>query len=183
MTDVAAPAPTDDRVTGYARAMFDIARAEGNLRIVGDELFRFARALEGSDELRDALADPHLPASRRQQIVEDLLDGRAHPTTVALVSMAVAAGRGRDLPAIIDSLVEMSAAAQDKAVAEVRSAIDLDDDQKARLTDALSHATGKQVDIKVVVDPTVLGGIVATIGDIVIDGSIRHRLDQLKEQL
>jgi F-type H+-transporting ATPase subunit delta len=179
MSDVAA-APADDKVTGYARAMFDIARAEGNLKIVSDELFRFARALESSDELRDALADPHLPAGRRQQIVEDLLDGRAHPTTIGLVSMAVAAGRGRDLPAIIDGFVAMAAADQGRAVAEVRTAIELDEAQRTRLAEAISKATGKQVEVKVVVDPTVLGGVVTTVGDTVIDGSVRSRLEQLK---
>lgn len=179
MSDVAA-APADDRVTGYARAMFDIARAEGNLKIVSDELYRFARALEGSDELRDALADPHLPAGRRQQIVEDLLDGRAHPTSVGLVSMAVAAGRGRDLPGIIDAFAGMAASEQGRAVAEVRSAVPLDEGQQARLADAISKATGKQVEVKVVIDETVLGGIVTTVGDTVIDGSVRSRLEQLK---
>jgi len=173
---------SDDRTTAYARAMFDVARAEGDLSRIGDELFRFARALEGSDELRDALIDPHLPASRRQQIVEDLLGGKANASTVALVSMAVGAGRARDLPAIIDSLVAMSAAEANKSVAEVRSAIELTDDQRSRLGAALESATGKQVDIKVVVDPTVLGGIVTTIGDTVLDGSVRSRLERLKQQ-
>ena len=85
----------DDRITAYARAMFDVASAEGNLAAIGDELFRFARALEGNDELRAALTDPHLPASRRQQIVEDLLGGQAQPATAALVSLAVGVGRAR----------------------------------------------------------------------------------------
>ncbi|MGH9138177.1 MAG: ATP synthase F1 subunit delta, partial [Acidimicrobiales bacterium] len=180
MTDVAPPAAVD-RVTAYARAMFDIARAEGNAQLVGDELFRFARALEGSDELREALADPHLPPSRRQQIVEDLLGGRAMPTTIALVSMAVGGGRGRQLPEIVDSLVAMAAAETDKAVAEVRTAIELTDEQRSRLALAIGKATGKQVDLKVVIDPTVLGGIVTTVGDTVIDGSVRTRLEQLKQ--
>ena len=52
-----------------------------------------------------------------------------------------------------------------------------------RLAQALADATDKRVEVKVVVDPTVLGGIVATIGDTVIDGTVRHRLDQLKEQI
>jgi F-type H+-transporting ATPase subunit delta len=173
----------DDRTTAYARAMFDVARAEGDLGRIGDELFRFARALEGSDELREALTDPHLPASRRQQIVEDLLGGKADPSTIALVGMAVGTGRARELPAIIDSLVAMSAAQANRAVAEVRSAIDLTDDQRTRLASAIESATGKQVEVKVIVDPSVLGGVVARIGDTVIDGSVRHRLEQLKEQL
>jgi F-type H+-transporting ATPase subunit delta len=147
---------------------------------VEDELFRFARALEGSDELRTALTDPHIPVSRRQQIVEDILGERAHPTTAALVSMVVGTGRARDLPAIIDELVKMSAAEQNRAVAEVRSAVDLTEDQRTRLAAALEQATGKAVEVKVVVDPSVLGGVVTTIGDTVIDGTVRHRLEQLK---
>ena len=172
----------DDRTSAYARAMFDVARAEGDLARIGDELFRFARALEGSDELREALTDPHLPASRRQQIVEDLLGGKADPSTIALVGMAVGTGRARELPAIIDSLVAMSAAQANRAVAEVRSAIDLTDDQRTRLAAAIESATGKQVEVKVVVDPTILGGIVTTVGDTVLDGSVRTRLERLKQQ-
>ena len=177
MSDVFA---SDDRVAAYAKAMFDIAQSEGEAGVIGDELFRFARALEGSDELRTALTDPHLPAGRRQQIIEDLLGGKARPMTVALVGFAVGTGRARDLPKIIDSLVSMSAAEADKAVAEVRSAIELTADQRERLAAAIGSATGKQVEVKVVVDPSVLGGIVTTVGDTVIDGSIRSRLEQLK---
>jgi F-type H+-transporting ATPase subunit delta len=171
---------TDDRVRAYAESMLAIAKAEGTLDEVSDELFRFARALESSEELRAALTDPHLPASRRQQIVEDLLGGKATPTTVALVSMAVGAGRAKDLPAIIDSLVQRSAEESHKAVAEVRSAVELTEDQRARLAEAIQRATGKAVDVKVVIDPSVLGGIVTTVGDTVIDGSVRSRLEQLK---
>ena len=170
-----------DRVDAYADGMLAVAQADGNLAAVSDELFRFARALEGNDELKTTLSDPHLPASRRQQIVEDLLGGRADATTVALVSMAVGAGRGRDLPAIIDRLVTKAAAQEDKAVAEVRSAVELTDDQKSRLADAVKKATGKTVEVKVVVDPTVLGGLVTTVGDTVIDGSVRTRLEQMKQ--
>ena len=95
----------------------------------------------------------------------------------------VGSGRGRDLPAIIAKLVERAAAEKDRAVAEVRSAVPLTDDQKDRLAAALANATGKQVEVKVVVDPSVLGGLVATVGDTVIDGTVRSRLDQLKALL
>jgi F-type H+-transporting ATPase subunit delta len=118
--------------------------------------------------------------SRRQQIVEDLLGGRANPTTTALVSMVIGAGRSRDLPAIIDELVKLSAAEGNKEVAEVRSAVELTDDQKQRLAAALEAKTGKKVELKVIVDPTVLGGLVAQVGDTVIDGSVKTRLQQLK---
>ena len=68
-------------------------------------------------------------------------------------------------------------------MAEVRSAIPLTDDQKSRLADALGKATGKLVEVKVIIDPSIQGGIVAQVGDTVIDGSVRHRLEQLKQSL
>jgi len=182
MSDVTQAQPLD-RIGAYADAMFEVAQAERILGEVEDELFRFARAYEASDELRDALTDPHIPASRRQQVVEDLLGPRATHVTTALVSMVVGAGRGRELPTIIDSLVRKSAEAQKKAVAEVRSAIGLTEEQRRRLAEAIEKATGKSVEVKVVVDPSVLGGLVTTVGDTVIDGSVRTRLEHLKNSL
>jgi F-type H+-transporting ATPase subunit delta len=174
---------SDARIDGYARALFEVARAEGTLDEVEDELFRFARSYESSDALRNALTDEQIPAGKRQAIVEDLLGGKATATTTQLVSMVVGSGRGRDLPAIIDKLVARASSSKHLELAEVRTAVPLTQDQETRLAAALANATGKQVNLKVVVDPSVLGGIVATIGDTVIDGSVRTRIDQLKSRL
>src|SRR5690606_16135721 len=120
---------------------------------------------EGSDELWSALSDPHLPSERRTQIVQDLLGGKASDVTVAVVSLVVGTGRARDLPAIVDKLVAAGARAAAKQVAEVRVAKPLTDDQRTRLADALAKAVGSDVEVKVVVDPNVIGGVVAQIGD------------------
>mgnify|MGYP001552866528 FL=1 len=174
---------SDAQIEGYARALFEVARADGTLDEVEDELFRFARSYESSDELRMALTDERTPVEKRQAIVEDLLGGKATPTTVQLVSMVVGSGRGRDLPAIVDSLVQRASSAKQLDVAEVRTAVALTDDQQARLKAALENATGKQLNLKTVVDPTVVGGVVATVGDTVIDDTVRTRIDQLKSRL
>jgi F-type H+-transporting ATPase subunit delta len=174
---------SDARIEGYARALFEVARAEGTLDEVEDELFRFARSYESSDALRSALTDEMVPAAKRQAIVEDLLGGKATSTTTQLVSMVVGSGRGRDLPAIIDQLVARASSSKNLAVAEVRSAVPLTDDQQARLAAALANATGKAVNLKTIVDPSIIGGIVATVGDTVIDGSVRTRVEQLKSRL
>ncbi len=174
---------SSERIEGYATALFEVARAEGTLDDVEDELFRFARSYESSDELRNSLTDELIPAARRQAIVEDLLGDRATPTTVQLISMVVGSGRARDLPAIVDRLVERAAQAKRLAVAEVRVAVPLTDDQQDRLKAAIANATDKDVTLKVVVDPSVIGGLVATVGDVVIDGTVRTRLDQLKSRL
>ena len=174
---------SDAMIEGYARALFEVARAEGTLDEVEDELFRFARSYESSDSLRAALTDEHIPAEKRQAIVEDLLGGKTTTTTIQLVSMVVGSGRSRDIPAIVDSLVARASSAKQLDVAEVRTAVALTDDQQARLKAALENATGKSLNLKTIVDPTVLGGVVATIGDTVIDDTVRTRIDQLKSRL
>ncbi len=170
-----------DRNDYYANAFANLLVAEGNSNEVTDELFRFARVVEGNDELRTTLTDPHLPVERRQQIVADLLGGKASPTTTALVSLVVANGRISSLSDIVERLLARTAAQDSRVIAQVRSAVPLDDDQKARLAAALAKSTGKEVDVVVVVDPEVLGGLVTQIGDTVIDGSVRQRLSQLRE--
>jgi F-type H+-transporting ATPase subunit delta len=174
---------SEDRIDAYAAAMFNVAQAEGNIDTVEDELFRFGRALEGSDALKNTLTDDMVPAAKRQAVVEDLLGGKASATTTQLISFVVGSGRGKDLPAIINKLVARAASSKSKAIAEVRSAIELTDDQKTRLAAALANATGKSVEVKVIIDPSILGGLVAQIDDQVIDGSVRTRLDQLKAKL
>ncbi len=174
---------SDARIQGYARGLFEVARAEGTLDEVEDELFRFARAYESNEELRAKLTDEIIPVDRRLAIVEDLLGGQATSTTTQLVSMVVGSGRARDLPAIVDELVQRAASAKDLDVAEVRTAVALTDDQQARLKAALENATGKSLNLKAIVDPSVLGGIVATVGDTVIDDTVRTRIEQLKSRL
>lgn len=173
----------DDRITAYAEALFAVARAEGPLDEIEDELFRVAQVLRGNDELADKLADPHIAVATRQQIVTDLLGDKATAVTVSLVSLVVGTGRIRQLPLIVDELLAAAARNADKEVAEVRSAIALTDDQKSRLAAALGRATGKSIDVRVIVDPSVKGGLVAQVGDTVIDGSVRRRLDQLRNTL
>jgi F-type H+-transporting ATPase subunit delta len=172
---------SDNRISAYADAAFAVALAEGNLAEVEDELFRLGRVLQTSDELRNALTDQHVPVSRRQQIVEDLLEGKATQTTLAIVSLIVGAGRATDLPKIAEDLVQRTASSAGQAIAEVRSAVPLTDAQIAELTEALKARTNLDIIIKNIVDPTVMGGIVTQIGDSVLDGTVRTRLNQLRD--
>jgi len=172
---------TDERVGGYADALLAVATAEDDVATIEDELCAFGQALRGNEDLRSTLNDAQIPPATRQQVVEDLLERSASPATIAVVSMVVGAGRGADLPAIIDSMLEKSAASRNRAVARVRSAIELSDDQQTRLAQAITSATGTEVDVRVVIDPSVLGGLITELGDDIIDGSVRTRLKQMRE--
>jgi len=171
------------KIEAYASALFEIAQADGTLALVEDELFRVARAFESNEQLRNTLSDSTIPADRRQQVAEQLLGAKASNTTTQLVSLVVGSGQVRDLPAIVDSLVKRASSEKQQEVAEVRSAVALSDDQKTRLAAALTKVTGKPVNLKVVIDPSVLGGLVAVVGDEVIDETERTRLDQLKTRI
>ena len=100
-----------DRIEAWAQALLEIAQAEDRLSDVEDELFRFARIVEGNDELRMALSNPGQPAERRAAIVDELLENRSLQLTRAIAAMIVGAGRGHDLPAIVARFVELEHAA------------------------------------------------------------------------
>jgi F-type H+-transporting ATPase subunit delta len=172
-----------DRVAGYADALLSVARVEGNLEATGSQLREFARAVQGNDELRSALANHLLPAATRSQIVDDLLGGKASDTVRALIGMIVVGGRGSELGDIVDTFGQNAASANGKRVAVVRSAVALTDDQKVRLAQALNVSTGGPVELENIVDPDVIGGAVTTIGDTIIDGSLRTKLNQMHDAL
>jgi F-type H+-transporting ATPase subunit delta len=173
----------DELIQGYAEALFRVVRAEGELDRVEDELFRFGKVLESNHELKQALSDQSLDRVQRAKILEELLADRVSEHTLGLLSFVVEQGRGRQLPQILERLSALAAEARESVVAEVRSAIPLDKKQRDDLAKALSKATGKNVEVKVLVDPSVIGGVVAKIGDTVIDGTVRRRLEQLKDQV
>ncbi len=173
----------ESRIKAYGSALLAVAGAEGNQAAVEQELQDVAQALRDSAELTAALSTTGLDAARRQQLVEDLLGGRALPQTVAGVSMVMAAGRGDELLDVIDAAIDLAAAQRNRSVARVRSAVDLSGDQKARLAAAIKTATGLDVEISVIIDPSVLGGVITEIGDDVIDGSVRRRLHQMRTSI
>lgn len=174
---------TDELVHGYAEALFKVAQTEGDLDRVEDELFRVGKLLESNHELKQALSDQALDRAQRVKILEELLAEKVSPHTLGLMTFIVAQGRGRQLPQILEELSLIAAEARMHVLAEVRTAVPLDDGQRAQLADALSKATGKTVELKVLVDESVIGGIYAKVGDTIIDGTVKRRLEQLKEQV
>ncbi len=168
-------------VEGYASALFEIAKAEGLLGQVQSELSAFAEAMGKNPDLSQTLSDPNLAVDRRLSVVSDLLGSKASPVTTNLVSFLVGAGRAKELPSIVDAMRAQSAAAEGKVAGQVRSAIDMTADQQARLTDAISKQLGKPVALSFVVDASILGGVITTVGDTVIDGSVKRRLELMKD--
>jgi len=172
-----------DHIDGYARALLAVADAEGDVATTRSQLAAVARAVEANDELAASLANNLLPADVRSQIVDDLLANKTKPVTRALMGMIVSSGRGRDLSDIVAAFGRVSAAGRGQKVAVVRSAVPLSAAQTSRLSKALGAKIGQEVQLDFVIDPDVMGGVVTTIDDTVIDGSLRTRLARMREAL
>lgn len=168
------------RAEAYATALFEVAAAEGKLATVEAELYRVASAIESDASLRSVLGDSGVELARRLKIVEKLLGDRAHNVTTQLLSLVVGTGRLRDLPGIVQRLVKRASDESGLVVAEIRSAVPLTPAQQETLVAALQRRAGRPLNVKTVVDRSLLGGVVATVGDEVIDDSVRTRLDQVK---
>jgi F-type H+-transporting ATPase subunit delta len=148
---------------------------------VEDELFRFGQIVSGSPELAVTLSDPGAPADRRVKLVEDLLKGKAQAATLRLVEVALEGFGGRSFEFSLTRLVELTAAKRDREVAYVTVAKPLDDADEQRLTAKLSDMYGRQVSLKVDVDPRVVGGVSVRVGSDLYDGTVLRRLNEAKQ--
>jgi F-type H+-transporting ATPase subunit delta len=166
-----------------AQAALTDAEADGELDQMENELFQLGTLVDGEPRLRSALTDPGLPVERKRALIADLLKGKVSDRTIALADLWVLLRDGRDLGESARELAELAAKWRQRLVAEVRTAVELDDERRVKLAEALARVTGQPVDLQCTVDESVLGSVVVRIGDEVFDGSIRSRLDAARELL
>lgn len=169
-------------MAGFADAVFESAAGVTELEEIEDELFRYTRVVESTPALRDALSDAARSVDEREAVVRDLLEGKALPATVRLACVPLQ-GRVRDLVGSLDWLVEQTARARGWRVARVRSAQAIDASERTSLAEALERITNHPVELQVTEDASLVGGAVIQIGDLLVDATARHRLEQLQEHL
>jgi F-type H+-transporting ATPase subunit delta len=161
------------------RAVLIVSDRRGALEDTEDQLFRFARFVESNPDLRNVLADRSIDRSKRQELVGELLRGRATDATIALAQRAVAA-RERTFGHTIEGYVTLAAAQKNRVVATVRVANPLSPDQRDRLRAALTRQVGREVAIQEVIDPDILGGVRVELGDEVFEGTVADRLEEAR---
>jgi F-type H+-transporting ATPase subunit delta len=159
------------------------AESAGQLDELEDELFRFAKVVEGDPQLRNALAGQQLPVERKRELVASLLEGKVSAATLTLVSEVVSYPRGRSLERGLAEYGKFVAARRNRLVALVRTAVNLSEAQRTRLAAALGAAYGHDVHLNIELDPSVLGGLAVQIGDEAIDGTIAGRLDDVRRRI
>lgn len=167
---------------GY-RVLFSAAESEQVLDRVEEEVFRFARLVAQNGELQMGLTNPAYEADAKAKLISNLLSDKAHPYTVKVLSHVASHLRGRRTDRVFEEVADLAAARRSRLRAKLRVAIQLDEKQRTRLTDALTKIYQKPIHLDEVIDPSVIGGIEVRIADDVIDGTIAGRLRQARHQV
>lgn len=168
----------------YARALFALAEEANALDRVQRDLQDFATTWASNKELRGVFDNPAFGAEVRSKILRDLASQTSmHDHVRDLLRMLSDRRRLRHIPEIVESFAILSEARSGKVHAEVTSAAALTPAYLQELAKTLSTAVGREVIIDHKTDPELIGGVVARVGDRVFDGSIRHRLSELREEL
>ena len=165
----------------YARALFSLAQEEGGVALIRSELDDMARLLTANPDLKRRLFQPLHPVRERRQVLKRLCEqGRGSQTIRNFFAYLIEQRRLVAFDAIREEFDRLADEAAGRVRAEVRSASPLRDEQRARLAGALARRTGKDIDLTVHVDSSLIGGAIATVGGLVFDGSLRTQLSQLR---
>jgi F-type H+-transporting ATPase subunit delta len=168
----------------YAKAILQLGTAQNNLDKLGADLRTLAHAMQTSTELVDVLSNPAVRRNDRRKVLDALLARiGGSPVSKNIVNLLLDHERLSSLPAIsreVDAMIEAKAG---KITAEVTSAVELNPQQLAQITQTLEKLSGKKVTIEKKKDPALLGGVVAKVGDVVYDGSVRAQLRALRDEL
>lgn len=164
------------------RALLLTAEQEGILTQVEETLFRFGRIIDGNHSLRATLGDREAPLPAREALVATLLNGKVPRQTLLLAQRAVA-GREHTFDLTLEAYLRISAALRRRSIATVVVAKPLTGDQESRLQAKLTAQAKRPVNLMVVVDPNLIGGVKVEIGDEIIDGSMAGRFDAVRRQL
>jgi len=174
---------SDPLVKSYAEALFQVARAEEMLDRVEEELTRLNKSLDSNAELREFLSTSQISSDGKKSALFQIFGGKVSPITLHWINMVIDQGRQRRLPVIIEAFLTLAQDARDKITAEVITSIPLSEDLAKRLEQELSKVTKKRVFLKPIIDDSILGGVIVKIENKVIDGSVKHRLEEIKNEM
>jgi F-type H+-transporting ATPase subunit delta len=168
----------------YAKALLTMGREDGKYQEYGEGLSGFAHLLEREPELRDALLNPIHSREDRRKLLLRMIKLLQLPLLVSnLLQLLLDKHRLNVVDGVAQAYQEMVDEVENVSRARVKAAIVLDDATQDRLRQVLSKLTGSTVVMEVEEDPNIIGGIVAKVGDLVLDGSVRSQINSLRESL
>ncbi len=173
----------DPIVSAYAESLFRLATAEEIADRVEEELHELERLYRENAEMKEFINNPRVKAEGKKNALSELLGDKLSRVTLNHLNLIVDQERGRMLPKIAEEYYRLAGEARAKVTAEVITAVPISDDIRAKLGEQLSRLSNKEVYLRARVEESILGGAIVRIGDKVLDGSVRNKLNQLKKQV
>jgi F-type H+-transporting ATPase subunit delta len=168
--------------TTYADALYEAALDADAVDRVAADADAFAEAVEGSPELRMVLDNPEID-SRAKAAAVGALAADAHPLLASFLQVLAERGRIGAYLEIAAAFRERVARAQARLEVEAVTAVPLPADLRERIVASIQEKTSATVELTESVDPEIVGGLVLHVGEVVVDGSVRHRLEELRREL
>ncbi|MBI2843020.1 MAG: ATP synthase F1 subunit delta [Armatimonadetes bacterium] len=169
-------------VRRYATALFNAAQAADVVDLVESDLGLIAYTLETVSRLQEAMVSPLIPAKTKREIVTSIFHGKIHEITLFYLYLLIDKDREEVIRQTEEEYIQLANGARGIVVADVTAAVEMTDDEVLRLKARLSEYTGKRVEIKLQVNPSIIGGIIVRIGDTVMDGSVTGHLRRMREE-
>jgi F-type H+-transporting ATPase subunit delta len=164
----------------YAKALFDIGSKEGNLGQIYDDLQSVSQVIEMGPTQGRFFNSQVLRRSVKRQMIEEIFGGKICRPVLGLLYVLIHKRREPVFDNIVDEFQKYRDEHEGRVHARVTTARAMDDDEKERLVAALAKTTGKTVELHEKIDPAVIGGIRVNLGDYVLDGTVRRRLNELR---
>ena len=171
----------DTAARRYAEAAFDLGRSDGTLDAWDRDLARLRDAL-AQDDMRALMEHPAIPFADKERVLRRAV-GDVSAESISLVLLMVRRGRPRAIARMTEHFASLVRRERGVALAEIRTALPLDEAQRTAVTDRLGELTGDEIEINEVVDESLIGGITVRIGDRLYDASVRNRLERLRARL
>jgi F-type H+-transporting ATPase subunit delta len=171
----------DTAARRYAEAALEIGRAGGTLDRWERDLQQLSAVL-ADEQLRTLAEHPAVPYAEKERVIRRVA-GDVSPEALNLVLLMIRRGRPRAIPRMVEHFANLLRRERGVALAEVRTALPLDDAQRGAVMERLHELTGDEIEINEVVDESLIGGITVRIGDRLYDASVRSRLERLRARL
>ena len=166
----------------YAEALSEAAEAQSAVDQVRTELTEFSAAMAPGSELREALTSPEIEAAAKRTAVTELMEG-AHPVSLGLVQVLIDRGRIGEIDEVVAAYGRRVDTAEGRVVVTAITAIPLTPELRQQIQDKVRAQTGRDAEIEETVDPSIIGGLVLRVGDVVVDASLRTRLEEMRRSL
>lgn len=167
----------------YAEALSDLGEAQGNLPRIVDDLHAVQELFDKNRDFHRFFVSPRLQPDEKQRILREALGDKLDRPVLGLLHVLIEKRREPILDNVVDEFERFRDLREGRVHAYVTTARPMTEDEKQTLVRSIAGMTGKEVRLHERLEPKLIGGLVVKVGDRVIDGSVRRRLDRLRREL